>query len=358
MSWRAWSWIAVLLYLKRAVSEPLQPCIFEAWGIGICDVLRRTNAARLAAVAAERQPWPTACPRRPLPSSPAELRAVMRAGVPTILTGASAAFGEEVARWRDVEGHFLRRHGDVQLMAAVANASEMSASGARLGTQPLFNATGVGYPHKIRLSLRAFHDMMLASPRTGRRAWVEQSMMYPHGALFRDIDFRAMRPTLFDPYAQLSQANLWYGLTELAPKESVLHHDNSRENLLLQLAGRKKVRCCCWVLLTPPAPFQLQPGPHCETARIQVVQRSLCVVAHFARPASYRTCLSLAQLALFNPLDSHLLYPHTMRSYKGHNPFYRGKRDVLSRWESWSLQVLSRCCSAPIPLHARNLSMR
>ena len=270
-------------------ADPAPPCPFEAWGLGICDDFRKNqrSASGLAAIDGERTfPWPAACPRRALPSSPAELAAIVASGVPTIFTNASGAFGARVAAWRDVEGHFLPRHGGVRLMAVVANSSDLRARGKRLGTEPTLNNAGVAYPHKQRMPLREAHRRMRESRRTGERLWVEQSAMYPHGGLFADMDAAAIAAALFDPYLQLSQANLWFGLTDVAPKESALHHDNGQANLLLQLAGRKK-------------------------------------------------------LVLVHPLESHLLYPHSMRSYKSGDPFFRGRRAIEHRWEGWTLNNFS-----------------
>ena len=114
---RAWVFTTAAALVPLLAADPAPPCPFEAWGLGICDDFRKNqrSASGLAAIDGERTfPWPAACPRRALPSSPAELAAIVASGVPTIFTNASGAFGARVAAWRNVEGHFLPRHGDVR----------------------------------------------------------------------------------------------------------------------------------------------------------------------------------------------------------------------------------------------------
>ena len=231
---------------------------------------------------ARKAPWPSSCPRVPWHTlSPRKVRELLVAGVPTVLTNASAALGDQVAELRSL-GAFLRRFGDVAVKTALFDARR---KGVRLGTQPIRNGTAVGYPYKRIMRIRDAWARM-SDDADSADAWVEQSSLFPHSRIFGAIDWARVRRHLFDAAEEMHIANLWFGRAKRGRvKESALHTDTAIDNLLLQLQGSKK-------------------------------------------------------FVMFDPVrSSPLLYPWTMRSYMCADPFHA--EDARQRWEERTLDNFS-----------------
>eukprot|EP00937_MAST-01D_sp_MAST-1D-sp2_P003410 g3410.t1 len=217
---------AALVFTTSQVS-----CAWEHWGLGICD------------------------------------------RVPLILTGASNAFGPEIAALTSLR-KLLRRAGDAPTAAAIFDGRRPEP----LGTSPVRNATGRAYPYKRILPLRVLAGLMFGAERApeleaeagaeagaepeaeaamprlrppeGMEVWVEQAELRPASRLFRAIDWRVVMQRLFDAPRELIKANLWFGRIKrpfhgsagdgIRAKESSLHFDGGYDNVLLQLAGVKR----------------------------------------------------------------------------------------------------------------------
>ena len=276
--------VPVLLMLAGTVTLSAVLCPYDSWSLGICEQIRRSGQEQVMRswAGARKTTWPSSCPRVPWHTlSPRKVRELLVAGVPTVLTNASAAFGDELAELRSLST-FLRRFGDVAVKTALFDAQR---KGVRLGTQPMRNGTAVGYPYKRTMRISdAFARM--SDDADSADAWVEQSSLFPHSRIFSAIDWARVRRYLFDAAEEMHIANLWFGRAKHGRvKESALHTDTAIDNLLLQLQGSKK-------------------------------------------------------FVMFDPVrSSPLLYPWTMRSYMCADPFHA--KDELQRWEERTLDNFS-----------------
>ena len=149
--------------------------------------------------------------------------------MPVILKNASSLFGHRLRQWRSRE-YLKREFGQTQHTASVFQHVESGA------IEPMPQHEGgimrLAYPEKRRVTLEKALENRGAD---GEAFCLEQSRIFeakqaPH-PLWRDV---ALSPLLGG--LNLELANVW--LSTAQRKETRLHFD-AKENLLLQLVGRK-----------------------------------------------------------------------------------------------------------------------